>query len=115
MLKRTSMILATCSLFMSFQAYATLDETLRNIDFDAICNGEGGSSALGGQVAHQLQKIIFSPSPSTKDLIILLEEKGKGSKAAKILIEQFLEERKTLDEINLKMLKNYETHCKFSK
>src|SRR3990167_3678577 len=115
MLKRTSIALVTCSLFMGFQAHASLDETLRNIDFDTICNGDGGSPELGGRVAAHVQQIIFSPGPSIKALIIDLEEKGKGNKAAESLIEQFLKERKTLNEINLEMIKNYEAHCTVSK
>lgn len=115
MLKRTSMILATCSLFMGFQAHASLEETLKDIDFAALCSGDGGSPELGGRVAAHAQQIIFSPSSSIKALIIDLEEKGKGNKAAESLIQQFLEVRKTFDEINLEMLKNYEAHCTVSK
>lgn len=111
MLKRKSMVLGLCSLFMGFQAHASLDETLRNVDYDAICNGEGGSPEVGGRVAAHIQKIIFSPGPSIKALIIDLEEKGKGNKAAKKLIENLLEERKVLDEINLEMIKNLEKYC----
>lgn len=111
MLKKTSMILSLCSFFMGFQAHASLDETLRNVDFDAICNGEGGSPEVGGRVAAHIQKIIFSSGPSIKGLVIDLEEKGKGNKAAEKLIEKLLEERKALDEINLEMIKNLDKYC----
>ncbi len=111
MLKRTSMVLLTCSLFIGFQAHASLEETLKDIDFAALCSGDGGSPELGGRVTAHAQQVIFSPSPSIKAFIEELEKSGKSNEAAKILVQKLGEERKVFDAINLEILKNFEDHC----